>query len=150
MVRKEAATTVRAVVRACSGREAVVEVEQGGCGRCHEEGGCGGQHLTQMFCAGARTYRVDNPDGLPVGAPVTVAIAAGAVRHSANLAYGLPVLGLILGAAAGMRLGGDSGAMLGALAGLLAAWAFARLKLRSRAGSLDVRPYIVSRFPASH
>lgn len=136
---------IRGVVRALDGHEAVVEVEQGGCGRCHEKGGCGGQHLTQMFCAGTKTYRVDNPGGAVVGDKVTVAVAAGAVRRSANLAYGLPLLGVIVGAALGMQAGGDPGAMAGGGLGLVLAWLLARWKAGQGAGNTENRPYIVSR-----
>lgn len=137
--------TIRAVVRALEAGEVLVEVEQGGCGRCHEKGGCGGQHLTQMLCAGPKTYRVGNPGGVAVGETVTVAIAAGAVRHSANLAYGLPILALIVGAMLGLQVGGDPGAMAGGAAGLIAAWLFARHRMRVGAGNNSIRPYIVSR-----
>lgn len=100
-------STIRAVIRALDGDEAIVEVEQGGCGRCHEEGGCGGQQLTQMFCSSPRTYRVSNAIGAEIGDHVTVAIAAGSVRRTANLAYGVPLLASILGAVVGMQIGGD-------------------------------------------
>ncbi|HZX32692.1 MAG TPA: SoxR reducing system RseC family protein [Rhodocyclaceae bacterium] len=138
-------STIRGTVRAVDGQEAVVEVEQGGCGRCHEEGGCGGQHLTQMLCAGKKTYRVDNPCGAVVGDSVTIAIAAGAVRRSANLAYGLPLVAVIVGAVAGMQLGGDPGAMVGGSLGLFAAWLTMRRVSAPGAGNSDVRPYIISR-----
>lgn len=137
--------TIRGTVRAVHGQEAIVEVEQGGCGRCHEKGGCGGQHLTQMLCAGKRTYRVDNPNGAVVGEFVTIAIAARAVRRSANLAYGLPLVAVIVGAVAGMQLGGDPGAMVGGGLGLFAAWLTMRRVSASRAGNSDVCPYIISR-----
>lgn len=140
------ANTVRAVVRAADGDDAIVEVEENGCGRCHEKGGCGGQHLTQMLCSGPKTYRVHNPEGLAVGAKVTVVIEAGAVRRSANLAYGLPILGVIAGAMTGMRLAGDPGAMLGGVAGLIVAWLLIRAKMRQRTGNTGIRPYIVSDF----
>ena len=42
-------TTIRGVVRSLDGENAIVEPDQGGCGRCHEKGGCGGQQLTQIF-----------------------------------------------------------------------------------------------------
>lgn len=138
-------STIRGVVRALDGREAIVEVEQGGCGRCHEKGGCGGQHLTQMFCAGKKTYRVDNAGGAAVGETVTIAIAGGAVRRSANLAYGLPLLGVIAGAAVGMQAGGDPGAMSGGGVGLLAAWLLVRWKIGHGTGNTQIRPHIVSR-----
>ena len=137
--------TIRAVVRALDGKEAVVEVEGGGCGRCHEKGGCGGQHLTQMFCNGPKTYRVDNPLQAAVGDRVTVAISSGSVRRTANLAYGAPLLLSILGAVAGTWLADDLGGMLGALAGLLTAFAYIHFRTRGGLGNVSGRPYIVSR-----
>lgn len=141
----EEASTIRAIVRGLDGREALVEVEQGGCGRCHEEGGCGGQHLTQMFCSGARSYRVENIVNAEIGDHVTVAIAAGSVRRSANLAYGLPLLAIIAGALLGMPLAGDVGAILGAGGGLLLSFLYIRMRTRGDSGGLTSRPYIVSR-----
>ena len=139
------ASTVKGIVRAIEGLEAVVEIEHGGCGRCHEEGGCGGQQLTQMFCAGPKSYRLANPGGARVGETVTVAIAAGTVRRSANLAYGVPLLGLIAGATVGMHIGGDAGAMGGGGVGLVLAWFLALGWMRRGSGKNAVRPYIVSR-----
>ena len=52
-------STVCGVVRAVHGRQAEVAVDEGGCGRCHETGGCGGHNLGRMFAGLARTYRVD-------------------------------------------------------------------------------------------
>ena len=91
-------TTVAAVVRALDGSQAVVEVETGGLRPLPRKGGCGGQQLTQMMCSSPKTYHVDNPAGAAIGDRVTIAIAAGAVRRSANLAYVFPVVGLIAGA----------------------------------------------------
>lgn len=141
---QEQIATVRAVVRAVDGQEALVEVVQGGCGRCHEKGGCGGQHLTQMMCTGPKHYRVLNPGGAAVGENVTIAIAEGAVRRSANLAYGLPLLGVIAGALAGAQVGGDVGAIAGGAAGLIAAWLVVRRKISLATGNGQICPYIVS------
>lgn len=138
--------TIRGVVRALDGEKALVEVEQGGCGRCHEEGGCGGQQLTQMFCSGPKTYQADNAIGAVVGDKVVVATAPGSVRQTANLAYGVPLLGAIGGAMAGMRLGGDVGGMLGALAGLTGAFAYIRMRTTRETGKALARPHIISRF----
>lgn len=137
--------TVRAVVRALDGGDALVEVEQGGCGRCHEEGGCGGQQLTQMFCSGPKAYRVDNAFGAAVGDRVTIAIADGSIRQSANLAYGLPLTAAIAGAMAGMGLGGDGGAMAGAVLGLVPAFIYVKQRASRSAGNPEQRPHIVSR-----
>lgn len=137
-------STIRAVVRALDGKEAVVEVESGGCGRCHEAGGCGGQNLTQMFCSGPKTYRVDNAIDAAVGERVTVAIAAGSVRRVANLAYGVPLTATIAGAALGARFG-DAGAMLGAVLALVLALFYVRFRSRDGAGNFTARPHIISR-----
>lgn len=138
-------STISAVVRALEGRDAVVEVEAGGCGRCHEKGGCGGQQLTQMFCSSPKTYRVDNSLGANIGDRVTVAIAAGSVRRTANLAYGVPLTATIIGAALGTPLAGDAGAMLGAGVGLVISFIYVRLRSQGGSGNFTERPYIVSR-----
>ena len=138
-------STVRAIVREINQADALVEVEQGGCGRCHEAGGCGGQQLTRMFCSTAKTYRVANEIGARVGDRVTVAIAADSVRRSANLAYVLPLTATIAGALLGMLLGDDPGAMLGSLAGLVLAFLHARRRAAADTGFSEVHPHIVSR-----
>lgn len=136
--------TIQAVVRMLDGGQAVVEVEHGGCGRCHEEGGCGGQQLTQMFCSGPKTYRVDNRIGAQVGDKVNISIEAGSVRHAANLAYGVPLVALVVGAALGGAAGRDEGAILGAVLGLVLSFAYVRFRSFS-AGKPATRPHIVSR-----
>lgn len=142
----EDARTIRAIVRSVDAGYALVEVEQGGCGRCHEKGGCGGQQLTQMFCKGPRTYRVANRIGAATGERVTIAIAAGSIRRIANLAYGLPLTATIAGALFGTLQAGDLGGILGAVGGLLLAFALVRsLALREARNPLS-RPYIVSRY----
>jgi sigma-E factor negative regulatory protein RseC len=138
-------TTVRAIVRELQPGSALVEVEQGGCGRCHEKGGCGGQNLTQMLCSEPKQYRVANDIGAAVGDRVTVAIAAGSVRQSANLGYVLPLTATIAGAVLGMQLGKDPGAMIGGVSGLLAAFFFVRRRIAAGTGILRNRPHIVSR-----
>ncbi|MDP3539726.1 MAG: SoxR reducing system RseC family protein [Azonexus sp.] len=141
----EGTSTIRAIVRALEGEDALVEVEQGGCGRCHEEGGCGGQHLTQMFCSGPKTYRVINHVGAGIGDRVTIAVAAGSVRRTANLAYGVPLTATIIGAALGTSLNGDLGAILGATLALGLAVFYVRFRSQDRSGNFAERPYIVSR-----
>lgn len=138
-------STIRAIVRDREGDEALVEVSGGGCGRCHEKGGCGGQQLTQMFCSGPKRYRVENPLGAEIGEQVTIAISEGALRTSANLAYGLPVLLLLAGAIAGNLLAGDSGAMAGAVLGISAGFFHLARKSRRPAGNSAARPQIISR-----
>jgi sigma-E factor negative regulatory protein RseC len=138
-------TTVRAIVRELDADSALVEVEQGGCGRCHEQGGCGGQSLTQMFCSEPKRYRVVNHIGAGVGDRVVVAIAAGSVRKSANLGYVLPLTATIAGALLGMQLGEDTGAMLGAAAGLLLSFLYIGRRTATGNGFSATRPHIISR-----
>lgn len=138
-------STAHGVVRAIDGLQAVVEIEHGGCGRCHEEGGCGGQQLTQMFCSGPKTYSVDNRLGALLGERVTIAIADGSVRRTANLAYGVPLIAAIAGAALGTPLSGDTGAILGAGTGLVLSFFFIRFRAQGKAGNYAERPHIISR-----
>ena len=143
---REENSTIRAIVRAVNGDQAVVEVEHGGCGRCHEKGGCGGQHLTQMFCNGPRTYSVDNRAGASIGERVTVAIAADSLRRKANLAYGVPLVATLIGAALGTQVGDDLGAILGVGIGLAFSVFYIRFRSRHSSGNIPDRPYIISRF----
>lgn len=141
----EEKSTIRAVVRAVNGDQAVVEIEHGGCGRCHEKGGCGGQHLTQIFCSGPKTYCVESYVAVSVGDHVTVAIAAESVRRTANLVYGVPLIGTLIGAAVGTQIGGDFSAILGAGVGLVLSSLFVHFRSREHSGKFNERPHIVSR-----
>lgn len=135
---------IRATVRELDGHFALVEVEHG-CGRCHENGGCGGQHLTQMFCSGPKRFRVDNRLGAVPGEQVRVAVEEGALRTSANLAYGLPIFGLIGGAVLGQTLGGDLAAIGGAVVGLLGMFVLVKQRIARRPHLGASNPEIISR-----
>ena len=124
------------------GEYAVVRMDETGCGRCQEPGGCGGNNIGKMFCNAPRVFRVLNPERAAVGTRVMVVIAEGAVRRSAALAYGLPLLALFLGAFCGSALAGESGAIVGALAGLLLAWAGLRIAHRLQSSDGKFQPYI--------
>jgi sigma-E factor negative regulatory protein RseC len=98
-----------------------------------------------MFCSGPKNYRVANPHGACVGDQVTVAIAPGTVRQTANLAYGVPLTATIVGAAIGTQIAGDLGAMLGALLGISCSIFYIRHRANLTGGNLAARPYIISR-----
>jgi sigma-E factor negative regulatory protein RseC len=93
-------TEIQATVIALDGLYALVRTEQqGGCGRCNEPGGCGGNNLVQMMCSSsAREYRVLNPDGAKVGEIVTVSISEGVVGRSALIIYVVPLVSFVVGA----------------------------------------------------
>ena len=125
------------------GDYAIVHMDQTGCGRCHEEGGCGGNNLGNLLCRSVRSLRVANPGRARVGDRVHVAVAEGALRRSAVLAYGLPLLTLLGGALAGSAVYGESGAIVGALGGLAAAWLSLHLRIRHGKSTADhAQPFI--------
>lgn len=120
----------------------LVQVVGGGCGRCHEKGGCGGQQLTQMFCASPRQYRLQNTVSAKPGDEVSIVLPAGVLRHYATLAYGFPLLCLMGGALLGDFWGGDLGGLAGAGVGLFFAWLILRSRGRPVSGILKNSPYI--------
>ena len=129
-------------ITAVNGDTAEVLMDETGCGRCHEEGGCGGHNIGKMLCASPRTFQVRNPGNSAVGDRVTVVIAEGAVRRSALLAYVVPLLALFIGALGGSALAGELGAIIGAVGGLLGAWLILRYVQAHGAPDRHSRPYI--------
>lgn len=140
-----APTLVVATIRACDGEFALVEVSQGGCGRCHEKGGCGGQNISQMLCTTPKAYRVRNSLGAAVGERVMVAIGPGSVRRIANVVYVYPLVTAIVIAALGHHWFGEPGAIVGLLAGLAAAFLYVSRRMLGRFGGSDLMPSVVSR-----
>lgn len=127
---------------AVNGDTAEVLMDETGCGRCHEEGGCGGHNIGKMLCASPRTFQVCNPGNSAVGDRVTVVIAEGAVRRSALLAYVVPLLALLVGALGGSALAGELGAIAGAVSGLLGAWLVLRYVQARSTPERNSQPYI--------
>lgn len=139
-IRVESEQTGR--VTGIEGEFALIQVEGGGCGRCHEAGGCGGQQLTQMFCSTPRQYRVRNPLGAKPGDQVSIILPAGALSRYATLAYGLPLVGLMGGAVLGEIVGGNGGALLGAAVGALMAFLLMKHYSIGMTGKSGREPYI--------
>ena len=129
-------------ITAVNGDTAEVLMDETGCGRCHEEGGCGGHNIGKMLCASPRTFQVLNPGNSVVGDRVTVVIAEGAVRRSALLAYVVPLLALFIGALGGSALAGEFGAIIGAVSGLLGAWLVLRYVQSRSTPERNSQPYI--------
>ena len=88
-----------------------------GCGNCDSPGGC-----RSGFFSGAdtrRQYRVPNTIDAKVGEEVQLITAEGSLLKFSLLAYGLPTVLVLLGAAMGQSLQGDLWAINGAFFGLL-------------------------------
>lgn len=130
-------------VTAVDGDYAIVQTEEGGCGRCQEPGGCGSVSVGRMFCSAPRTWRVLNPRGAAVGEKVSISVATGAVGASALLIYVLPLVALIGGAVLGAALMADVGAIAGAAAGLLVAWRLVIHQQKQRHCDPRFHPHIV-------
>lgn len=143
-------TETRAIVLDVAGSDAIVEIEPAGCGRCHEPGGCGGQSLTRLFAGHARHYRVRNTCAAQPGDQVSLQIARTTLHQTANRAYVMPLLALIVFALLGNVLAGDSGAMTGAGTGLLLGWYGLRHWARQAphaqadAGNLSRHPHLAA------
>lgn len=123
-----------AIVTHIDRQHALVEVQPAvsGCGRCGETGGCGSGLLNQALRPQKnQIYRVANRIGAQVGDNVTISVPDGAVLRAALLAYLLPVLLVIAGAAAGTLFSSsDAVAVLGASIGLMLGLIFLRLAQR--------------------
>lgn len=81
-------------------------------------GACGGTCLWKRLQA-ARIDRLPAPERLDPGARVSVALAGSRVLVGSLLLYGLPLVAILAGAAAGaMATGSDWGTLVGAMLGI--------------------------------
>src|SRR5574343_1281672 len=105
----------------------------GGCGRCHESGGCGGVSIAQPVCSKPKTLLVPDRVGLSLNDRVLVEVPDAMLSRGATRAYLMPLLllfaGSLLGGAlfpvltpAPWQITADIGAIAGAGVGLIAAW----------------------------
>lgn len=89
---------------------------QNGCGKCHSKGGCGGTHLTKIFCSNDKnTMKIENSLNAKIGDYVIIGFAKNTLQNSVTLAYGLPLLALIFGALIGNIFGENFAITLGFL-----------------------------------
>ena len=132
----------KGVIASVDGRYALVRMDDTGCGRCHEPGGCGGVNIGKMLCRTPAEFRAENPGGAVVGQHVSVVVPDGAVRNGALLAYGLPLLLMLIGAFLGSVLSGDLGAIVGAVCGVAASLPVLRYAQARNVTSAQFQPYI--------
>lgn len=129
------------VVRVESDRAFVRPLASGSCGVCAGKGGCEASSLLRLFGRGDQCYSVHNGVQAKVGDRVIVGLPEGRLAKSAALTYGLPLAGLLAGAAVGGFVAHtqDLGAALGGLAGFTAgAWFVRRGDTRS-GGLAEIR-----------
>ena len=115
------------------------------CGSCDPETGCKTVAMTRLFRGDKQDFCVSNPLDAQPGDLVRVAVADGVLLKSAMLGYGLPLVGLLVGAAIGQlayaQVLGDFSALLGAVLGCAAAMLF----LKTGRKNLMAEPVIVFR-----
>lgn len=134
----------RARVVRIDGRDAVVELVErgGGCGRCHEAGGCGGG-LAGLVGGKQRRFRLRNDVGAVAGDSVRLMVDDDAGLRAVMVVYLLPVALLVGFAALANHLAGsaagDMTSLVGAGIGLGVAALLARAYQRRNERRLDVR-----------
>lgn len=121
-----------ALVLRLQGDTAWVRVESPkSCSACGGKG-CGSALYARMLHPREPEYAVDNPIAAQPGERVVIGIEDGVLLKAVALAYGLPLILLVLGALAGSSLG-EGAAVLGGLTGL--ALGFVRMKWQPDLGS---------------
>ena len=124
-----------------------VNEQPGGCGRCHESGGCSSGALTQIFRSrSCREFRLPNDIGAREGDKVMVSLADGVTLKAALAVYMLPVLCILLGAWVGTWLAGPAGsdrlATLGAVTGFVVSLVLVAVYRRRHAANAMGQPVL--------
>jgi sigma-E factor negative regulatory protein RseC len=111
------------------------------CQRCASGKGCG----AGIGLSGAALKRIEVPigdsDDLHEGQSVALRMQQGSLLRAATVVYGWPLLGALLGAAAGLS-GSEASAAALALCGMLAGWLVARWYLRQQRCLQQLSPVI--------
>lgn len=125
------------VLRVEHGRAWVkVSDRQEGCGRCDEPGGCRSVKIAYALRPPVDTFSVPDSLGVAVGDELNLRIEDGAALRGALASYGLAVVLLLAGAAAGHTLAGpgqnDLFALVGGAGGIALAFVANRVLQKSR------------------
>ncbi len=150
MLRTEEANVVRVgiVIETNEGRAQVSETPQSTCGNCAERGSCG-MVLTPMPVPREYLLTVDNQFGAQVGDWVEYDLTGPQELKASALVWGLPLIGLLLGAITGaavypaLGLGKNLAVLLGCTAGLVLAWSVMRLADRQLQAKPQLTPSIL-------
>lgn len=84
---------------------------QGGCGRCHEPGGCGGARIAHAFGRPDEVFDVQVRDSVSVGQRVVLVVDDGAALKAAVTGYVLPTFLILALVGLGTWVAGESGGM---------------------------------------
>lgn len=128
-----------------TGQRATVEVKinEGGCGRCHEVGGCGSQNISRAFCQKTKSIDVSNTLGLAVGDMVRVGIEERTIGAAATKIYVIPLIGILFGAGLGQFFMGSQASIIGAFSGLAIALVYSKAaRFRSLPDPILVKPSV--------
>lgn len=116
------------VIAIADGRAQVEPTGQSGCGGCASRSVCGVSGLAKYFAGGRRPVEVQCASGVREGDELQLQMEEGDLLRAGMLAYLLPSLFAVGGAAVATLAGyGDAGAVLGALLGVTAGLLLARL-----------------------
>jgi len=108
---------------------------QGGCGRCHEPGGCGGARIAHAFGQPNSVFHIPFDEPLKVGQAVVLMADEKAALGAALATYALPTMLVLLGVAIGASIWGDAGALVGFVASLILSVLAVRMLLDRRGWS---------------
>ncbi|QKI88997.1 SoxR reducing system RseC family protein [Thiomicrorhabdus xiamenensis] len=136
-VSAKSSLTESGTVVAIQGEFALVEVApKNGCSGCAQSGGCGTSALSTLFVARHnKPIRVENPLGVEVGNLVDLSMDESRLVKHSFMAYGLPLIGLLVFSVLAQKLlfisgipvsaaekFADVSAIFGGLFGLFAGW----------------------------
>jgi len=101
------------VVERLDGERAWVRLTdiQGGCGRCHEPGGCGGARIAHAFGRPDEVFDVPVRDSVSVGQRVVLVVDDGAALKAAATGYVLPTFLILALVGLGTWIAGESGGL---------------------------------------
>ncbi|SIN90133.1 positive regulator of sigma(E), RseC/MucC [Sulfurivirga caldicuralii] len=119
-------TSIGRVVRADAQWVWVETQRESGCSSCAAKGVCGSSVLETLFSNRHVPIRLPNTHNAQTGDMVELALPESALLRQSLWAYGVPLLGFIVGAMAGQALDAELGAIVGSMLGLAGGFGLTR------------------------
>lgn len=108
------------VVTADADHVTISILQQSACGSCAAKSGCGTSVVSRLFPQRQQTLRLPNAIGAKAGNRVMIGLPEAGLQRASLILYGLPLFGLLLGAALGDSVGGSEPmAIIGGLFGIV-------------------------------